>query len=198
MATVLAVDHDTVASVVERARAYGAVAISNVNTPTQHVIAGAEPAVAWAAATLEEEHAAHVTIIERRVPMHSPMMATVADAFAPALAQAAWRIPAQAYVPNVTGTPIRGASGRRLRLAPLASRQRAGAVAALRRWPGGGQPGRDVHRGRAGRRAAQHDGSIVAQRPARVRRRTARHGSSRALRRNDGGASCSSMMSCAS
>jgi [acyl-carrier-protein] S-malonyltransferase len=105
MATVLAVDHDTVASVVERARAYGAVAISNINTPTQHVIAGAEPAVAWAAATLEEEHAAHVTIIERRVPMHSPMMAAVADAFAPALAQAAWRIPAQAYVPNVTGTP---------------------------------------------------------------------------------------------
>ena len=46
MATVLAVDHDTVASVVERARAYGAVAISNINAPTQHVIAGAEPAVA--------------------------------------------------------------------------------------------------------------------------------------------------------
>jgi [acyl-carrier-protein] S-malonyltransferase len=106
MATVLAVDRDTVASVVARARAYGAVAISNVNTPTQHVIAGAEPAVAWAVATLEEEHAAHVTIIERRVPMHSPMMAPVADVFAPALAQAPWRIPAQPYLPNVTGTPI--------------------------------------------------------------------------------------------
>ena len=50
MATVLAVDHDTVASVVERARALTApIAISNVNAPTQHVIAGAEPAVAWAA-----------------------------------------------------------------------------------------------------------------------------------------------------
>ena len=106
MATVLAVDHDTVASVVDRARACGPVAISNINTPTQHVIAGAEPAVAWAADTLEDEHAAHVTIIERRVPMHSPMMAAVADDFAPVLAQAHWRIPAHAYVPNVTGAPI--------------------------------------------------------------------------------------------
>ncbi len=106
MATVLAVDHETVASVVERAGAHGVVGISNFNTPTQHVIAGAQPAVVWAATTLEEEHAAHVTIIERRVPMHSPMMAAVAEAFAPALAKPAWRIPAQAYVPNVTATPI--------------------------------------------------------------------------------------------
>jgi [acyl-carrier-protein] S-malonyltransferase len=106
MITVLATDHDTVASVVERARACGAVAISNINAPTQHVIAGAEPAVIWAATTLEEEHAAHVTTIERRVPMHSPVMAPVAKAFAPALARAAWRVPAHAYVPNVTGTPI--------------------------------------------------------------------------------------------
>jgi [acyl-carrier-protein] S-malonyltransferase len=41
MATVLAVDYDTVAAVVTRARAYGPVVISNVNAPTQHVIAGA-------------------------------------------------------------------------------------------------------------------------------------------------------------
>ena len=110
MATVLAVDHHTVASVVDRARAHGPVVISNINAPTQHVIAGAEPAVAWAATTLEDEHAAHVTIIERRVPMHSPMMATVAAAFAPALARAPWRVPAHDYVPNVTGMPIASAT----------------------------------------------------------------------------------------
>ena len=106
MATVLAADYDTVATVVLDARARGPVAISNINTPTQHVIAGAEPAVTWATATLENEHAAHVTIIERRVPMHSPMMAPVADAFAPALARAPWRTAAKAYVPNVTAMPI--------------------------------------------------------------------------------------------
>ncbi len=106
MATVLAVDYETVASVVERACAYGTVAISNINAPTQHVIAGAEPAVAWAAATLEDEHAAHITIIERRVPMHSPMMAAVASAFEPALTRARWRPAVCAYGPKVTATPI--------------------------------------------------------------------------------------------
>jgi [acyl-carrier-protein] S-malonyltransferase len=106
MATVLAVDHDTVAAVVDRARAHGPIVISNINAPTQHVIAGAEPAVTWAAAALEDEHLAHVTIIERRVPMHSPMMAPVAAAFAPALARAPWRVPSHAYLPNVGGAPI--------------------------------------------------------------------------------------------
>ncbi len=106
MATVLAVDYETVSAVVSRARAYGAVAISNINAPTQHVIAGAEPAVAWAATTLEDEHAAHITVIERRVPMHSPLMAGVASAFAPALSRAPWRAAAADYVPNVTATPI--------------------------------------------------------------------------------------------
>src|SRR5262245_10998366 len=106
MATILAVDRDTVASVVDAARVHGPIAISNVNAPTQHVIAGAEPAVSWASATLEDEHAAHVTVIERRVPMHSPMMAPVADAFAPALARAPWKAAAKAYLPNVTAAPI--------------------------------------------------------------------------------------------
>jgi [acyl-carrier-protein] S-malonyltransferase len=106
MATVLAVDHETVASVVARAQVHGLVVISNINAPTQHVIAGAEAAVTWAAATLEDDHAAHITIIDRRVPMHSPMMAPVADAFVPALTRAPWRVPASHYVPNVTGAPI--------------------------------------------------------------------------------------------
>jgi [acyl-carrier-protein] S-malonyltransferase len=106
MAAVLAADYDTVASVVHQARVHGPIAISNVNAPTQHVIAGAEPAVSWAAAALEDEHAAHVTIIERRVPMHSPMMAPVARAFAPALSRAPWKTATTSYLPNVTGTPI--------------------------------------------------------------------------------------------
>ena len=106
MATVLAVDHDTVAAVVDRARAHGPIAISNLNAPTQHVIAGAEAAIAWATATLEDEHLAHVTIIERRVPMHSPMMAAVAAAFAPALQRAPWQAPSLPYLPNVTGAAI--------------------------------------------------------------------------------------------
>ena len=106
MATVLAVDHGTVAAVVDEARAHGPIAISNINAPTQHVIAGAEAAVLWAATRLEDDSAAHVTIIERHVPMHSPMMAPVASAFAPALARAPWRAAAKPYLPNVTAHAI--------------------------------------------------------------------------------------------
>jgi [acyl-carrier-protein] S-malonyltransferase len=106
MATILAVDYDTVADAVEQARGHGPIAISNINAPTQHVIAGAEAAVTWAAAFLEDEHAAHVAVIERRVPMHSPMMAAVADAFEPALRAAPWRCPAHDYFPNVAGAPL--------------------------------------------------------------------------------------------
>lgn len=107
MATVLAVPHDVVASVVNRAALeQGPIVISNINAPTQHVIAGAEAAVAWASAALEDEHAAHVTVIERRVPMHSPLMAPVARAFAPSLARAPWQRPSLPYLPNVTATSI--------------------------------------------------------------------------------------------
>lgn len=106
MATVLAVDRATVESVVADARAHGPIVISNINTPTQHVLAGTEDAVTAAATVLEDDHSAHVAIIERRVPMHSPMMAPVAEAFAPALARAPWKTATKPYLPNVTASPI--------------------------------------------------------------------------------------------
>jgi len=106
MATVLAVDRETVTAVVADAKAHGQIVISNVNAPTQHVLAGSETAVSWATAVLEDEHAAHVAVIEKRVPMHSPLMTPVAAAFAPALAGAPWRAARREYLPNVTATPI--------------------------------------------------------------------------------------------
>lgn len=106
MVTVLAADHDTVSSVVAAARTRGPIVISNYNTPAQHVIAGADEAVTWAAATLEDEHAAHTAVIERRVPMHSPLMTPVSRAFRPALARARWRDTALDYLPNVTAIPM--------------------------------------------------------------------------------------------
>jgi [acyl-carrier-protein] S-malonyltransferase len=106
MVTVMAVDHDTVADVVARAQAHGPVVISNYNARTQHVLAGAREAVARAAAMLEDEHGAITRTIEERVPMHSPLMRPVAEAFAPALMRAPWRTPARPYWPNVAGAPI--------------------------------------------------------------------------------------------
>jgi [acyl-carrier-protein] S-malonyltransferase len=105
MATVLAIDRETVEEVVATAKAHGTLVISNINARTQHVIAGEAAAVSRAIEILENDHAAHVTVIERRVPMHSPLMAPVAAAFAPALARAPWQA-ARPYLPNVTATPI--------------------------------------------------------------------------------------------
>jgi [acyl-carrier-protein] S-malonyltransferase len=110
MVTVLAVDHDTVASVVEQAQSRGRVVISNYNAPTQHVLAGSRDAVAWAASTLEDEHSAMTATIEERVPMHSPLMDGVAQAFAPALSRAPWHAPTRPYWPNVAGAPVASAS----------------------------------------------------------------------------------------
>ncbi len=110
MVTVLAVDHDTVAGVVAEAQVHGPIVISNYNAPTQHVIAGADAAVTWAATQLENEHGAHTTVIERRVPMHSPLMEPVAQRFRAVLAEAAWQPPRRPYHPNVLGRPIGHAS----------------------------------------------------------------------------------------
>jgi [acyl-carrier-protein] S-malonyltransferase len=110
MVTALAVDLAAVAAVVEQAGAHGTVVISNYNAPTQHVISGAAPAVQWAAQTLEDEHAAHTTVIEERVPMHSPLMRGVAEVFGRILLRAPWRPPSRIYRPNVTAASIAGAT----------------------------------------------------------------------------------------
>ena len=106
MVTVLGADRYTVQTVVREASRRGWAVISSFNAPTQHVIAGNVEAVVWAATTLEEEHGAYTTMIEHRVPMHSPLMASAARAFSAALAQAAWRRPSRVYLPNVTATPL--------------------------------------------------------------------------------------------
>ena len=106
MVTALAVDLEAVAAVVTQARAHGTIVISNYNAPTQYVISGTTAAVQWAAQTLEDEHAAHTTVIEERVPMHSPLMRGVAARFGGALARAPWRSPSRPYWPNVTAAPI--------------------------------------------------------------------------------------------
>jgi [acyl-carrier-protein] S-malonyltransferase len=112
MVTVLAAERDEVEQVIAAARPRGLVVISNFNTPTQHVIAGEAAAVTWAAERLEEDFSAHTVVIERRVPMHTPLLAGVAGQFRPALDRAAWiedRSPAhaaRAYWPNVSATPM--------------------------------------------------------------------------------------------
>jgi [acyl-carrier-protein] S-malonyltransferase len=103
MVTVLGAEEAEVAAAVALASAHGTVVISNYNTPTQHVIAGERVAVAWAASHLEEESGARCVETESRVPMHSPLLASVANAFRPSLETAPWETSRHEYLPNVSG-----------------------------------------------------------------------------------------------
>lgn len=106
MIAVLAVTHDVIDEVLVEARAHGVAVISNYNAPTQHVIAGEPSAVTWAAKRLEDEHAAHTVVIERRVAMHTPLLAKARAAFRPHLERTAWGPVTRPYVPNVLGTRL--------------------------------------------------------------------------------------------
>lgn len=92
---------DDLAEVVERARAFGAVEIVNLNSPTQHVLAGEHPAIAEAERILADELLSHAVRIDDRVPMHSSIFRPAADAFWPALEKAQLRVLAKPYLPNV-------------------------------------------------------------------------------------------------
>lgn len=79
------------------------VAVSNVNSPSQCVIAGETSAVEALAALAEQELAAIPKLIEERIPMHCDRFISVAEALRPILQAAPWRPPARDYWPNVLG-----------------------------------------------------------------------------------------------
>lgn len=81
------------------------VAVSNVNSPSQCVIAGRRDVVELAAQRAEEELFAVAHLIEQRIPMHMARFEPVADLVRPALEAVAWRPPTLAYWPNVAGAP---------------------------------------------------------------------------------------------
>lgn len=96
------------AAAVERtiARLAAPVAISNLNSPTQQVIAGPPDAVERVCRALDDEHFIDARIIERRLPMHSPLFAPVAPRLRVALDGTPVRRPERPYVSNVLGGPV--------------------------------------------------------------------------------------------
>ncbi len=109
MAAVFPID----AAAVERtiARLGAPVAISNFNSPTQQVIAGPAGAVEQICRALDEEHFVDARIIERRLPMHSPLFAPVAPRLRRVLEDTPLRRPERPYVSNVLGGPAGDATG---------------------------------------------------------------------------------------
>lgn len=91
------------AEAIERARAHGVLEVVNLNSPTQHVLAGERPAVDAAARILEDELFVAAVRIDDRVPMHSSIFRPAADAFRPALDAARIRPPVHPYLPNALG-----------------------------------------------------------------------------------------------
>ncbi len=87
-----------------RVRYKGAVEIANLNSPGQNVIAGEHSAVGAAIALIEdEEPAVQAVVIEKRIPMHTPIFRSVAPALRRALDRAPWTKPAKPYLANVVG-----------------------------------------------------------------------------------------------
>lgn len=102
MASVFPLEAEVLEEVVTRAAPPGTLAIGVYNSPQQQVLSGERASLDAALALLDREHYVQTTIIEQRVPMHSPVFAPVARALRPVLERAPWRRPSLAYLPNTT------------------------------------------------------------------------------------------------
>lgn len=83
-----------------------AVAVANINSPTQNVVAGTAAGVERVLALTEEQHYVNGQIIEQRIPMHVPLFAPASSAFRPALEAAPWQTPQSHYWPNVDAQTV--------------------------------------------------------------------------------------------
>lgn len=106
MASVFPLELDELQTVVSRARAYGALDIANINSPTQHVLSGERSALDAALAILEDEYFVQGVVIEQHIPMHTWRFHPVAAIFRPALERAPWQPPRKPYLPNVRGSTL--------------------------------------------------------------------------------------------
>ncbi|HEX5421719.1 MAG TPA: ACP S-malonyltransferase [Gammaproteobacteria bacterium] len=103
MAAVMPIDVDELRALLARLPDAGVVEIGNINSPTQCVISGERTAVEAALTALADEYYIEGVVIERHVPMHSPVFAAVGGWLRPDLASAPWRRPVKPYVSNVLG-----------------------------------------------------------------------------------------------
>lgn len=111
MAALFPVSWLELAPLVDRiARAHGgsdALAPAVFSAPTQTVVGGSREAVADLREAAEEELSAWSTVIEDRIPMHTPRFAPVAEPFGRVLRETRWRSGTRLpYWPNVTGEAV--------------------------------------------------------------------------------------------
>ena len=108
MAAIIALDTETIASICQQAsrEGDGVVVIANDNCPGQVVISGNEEPLNRAMALAQEAGARKVVRLAVSIAAHSPLMATVQEEFANAVAQADIKPPNFPVIANITAQPL--------------------------------------------------------------------------------------------
>jgi len=106
MASVFPMDIEELEGVVEKARSAGVLEIVNLNSPSQNVISGEQPAVEEALRILEADHFASAVVIEKKIPMHCSTFEPVGRRFREHLETVPFTTPRLPYFPNRLGRPI--------------------------------------------------------------------------------------------
>jgi [acyl-carrier-protein] S-malonyltransferase len=101
MAALMGLERAKVAEVCQEAGSVGVVAIANINSPGQIVIAGATPAVEEAVCLAKLAGVKKAVMLPVSGPFHSPLMRPAAERLQPDLAQAAVRTPQFPVLANI-------------------------------------------------------------------------------------------------
>jgi malonate decarboxylase epsilon subunit len=112
MATILGLDEQRVAAIVERVGGAGAqLYLANVNAPTQIVVSGADRALEAAMETARQAGAHRAERMEVTVPSHCPLLDTVARRLAAAMVAIEIHDPERPYISNRRARVVHDAQG---------------------------------------------------------------------------------------
>ena len=105
MAALIGPDEETVVGVARDAAEGQVVAVANLNSPGQTVIAGSREAVERAVTLAKERGAKKAVLLKVSAPFHSPLMAPAREGLEPLLAETKFADPAVPVVTNVDARP---------------------------------------------------------------------------------------------
>jgi [acyl-carrier-protein] S-malonyltransferase len=100
MASVFPLGLEELSQAVARIQGFGVLEVVNLNSPRQQVISGDSAAVEEAVRVLEDELGVQAVMIERQVPMHSSLFASVGARFRETLARVPFQRARLPYLPN--------------------------------------------------------------------------------------------------
>jgi [acyl-carrier-protein] S-malonyltransferase len=110
MAAVIGLDPDELTDLCNQSSAAGIVSLANLNSPTQIVVSGEEPAVERLMALAEEAGATRVVRLQVGAAFHSQLMEPVQAKMAKAMEDVAWSDPQVPLAANAVGGLIRTAA----------------------------------------------------------------------------------------